>query len=203
VHKAWDYGVNSANHAGPWSRLAMMKHQKDATSGQGPASLNSARSARTPSVRRAATDEDALIRLGQRPLEEGAAGRTARRGVLHRLATSMKTQTIALLCIDIMDMIGTDYQVMGGPTHCCGTRRNCAPAIIERSAAWQQHINKLSQSKSGQVLAWCPSCVMQFSEKPCCRTIERPRRNAVDLMRSCAFPRHLDELGRSSKTAST
>jgi Fe-S oxidoreductase len=63
-----------------------------------------------------------------------------------------------------MDMIGTDYQVMGGPTHCCGTAQLRAGDVDTLGRFANNTINKLSQSKSGEVLAWCPSCVMQFGE---------------------------------------
>jgi len=76
----------------------------------------------------------------------------------------LKTPHIALLCLDIMDMIGTDYQVMGGPTHCCGTAQLRAGDIETLGRFANNTINKLSQSKSKTVLAWCPSCMMQFAE---------------------------------------
>jgi Fe-S oxidoreductase len=76
----------------------------------------------------------------------------------------LKTPHIALLCLDIMDMIGTDYKVMGGPTHCCGTAQLRAGDIDTLGRFANNTINKLSQSKTRKVLAWCPSCVMQFGE---------------------------------------
>jgi Fe-S oxidoreductase len=76
----------------------------------------------------------------------------------------LKTPHIALLCLDIMDAIGTDYKVMGGPTHCCGTAQLRAGDIDTLGRFANNTINKLSQSKSKTVLAWCPSCMMQFGE---------------------------------------
>jgi heterodisulfide reductase subunit D len=76
----------------------------------------------------------------------------------------LKTPHIALLCLDIMDMIGTDYKVMGGPTHCCGTAQLRAGDIDTLGRFANNTIQKLTQSKTRQVLAWCPSCVMQFGE---------------------------------------
>jgi hypothetical protein len=63
-----------------------------------------------------------------------------------------------------MDALGTNYKVMGGPTHCCGTGQLRAgdTETLARYAA--NTINKLKQSKTGEVLAWCPSCFVQFSE---------------------------------------
>lgn len=108
----------------------------------------------------------ALERLGQRPTHRaGTAERTELPDVVFYTGCNvLKTPHIALLCLDIMDALGTDYQVMGGPTHCCGVGQLRAgdPETSSRFAA--NTINKLSQSKTGQVLAWCPSCFVQFSE---------------------------------------
>jgi hypothetical protein len=60
--------------------------------------------------------------------------------------------------------MGTDYQVMGGPTHCCGTAQLRAGDIDTLGRFANNTIDKLSQSKSKTVLAWCPSCMMQFGE---------------------------------------
>jgi hypothetical protein len=53
---------------------------------------------------------------------------------------------------------------MGGPSHCCGVIQFRAGDIDTSSRFAGATVNKLSQSKSGQVLAWCPSCFVQFSE---------------------------------------
>jgi Fe-S oxidoreductase len=53
---------------------------------------------------------------------------------------------------------------MGGPTHCCGTSQLRAADTETLGRFANNTINKLSQSKSKTVLAWCPSCMMQFGE---------------------------------------
>ena len=35
----------------------------------------------------------------------------------------LKTPHIALLALDVMDRLGLSYQVMGGPSHCCGIQQ--------------------------------------------------------------------------------
>jgi Fe-S oxidoreductase len=70
-------------------------------------------------------------------------------------------------------MIGTDYQVMGGPTHCCGTAQLRAGDIDTLGRFANNTINKLTQSKTKQVLAWCPSC------KPSVRGRGRNRERAA------------------------
>jgi heterodisulfide reductase subunit D len=86
----------------------------------------------------------------------------------------LKTPHIALLALDIMDALGVTYQVMGGPSHCCGVMQ-LRPGDIEMSGRMGSNsIEKLSHSKSGQVISWCPSCYVQFTELTL-PTIERQR----------------------------
>ena len=44
----------------------------------------------------------------------------------------LKTPHIALLALDIMDALGIRYQVMGGPSHCCGVVQ-MRPGDVEMS----------------------------------------------------------------------
>src|SRR5215213_1713785 len=53
---------------------------------------------------------------------------------------------------------------MGGPSHCCGIIQFGAGDLDTSSRVSGNTLHKLSQSKTGQVLAWCPSCFVQFSE---------------------------------------
>jgi len=76
----------------------------------------------------------------------------------------LKTPHIALLALDIMDALGVTYQVMGGPTHCCGVMRLRAGDTETYGRVAEATINKLSQGKSGRVLSWCPSCHVQITE---------------------------------------
>jgi heterodisulfide reductase subunit D len=107
--------------------------------------------------------ESDLIRLGQRPGKEPPRNELPD-VVFYTGCNVLKTPHIALLCLDIMDEIGTDYQVMGGPTHCCGTSQLRAGDVDTLGRFANNTIDKLSQSKSKTVLAWCPSCVLQFGE---------------------------------------
>jgi heterodisulfide reductase subunit D len=76
----------------------------------------------------------------------------------------LRTPHLALLCLDIMDVLGIDYQVMGGPSHCCGILQLRAGDTDTSSRFAGNTISKLAQSKTGEVLSWCPSCFVQFSE---------------------------------------
>jgi heterodisulfide reductase subunit D len=109
---------------------------------------------------------EALERLGQKPTGRAAAddGGELPDVVFYTGCNVLKTPHIALLCLDIMDALGTSYQVMGGPTHCCGVIQLRTGDTETSSRFAGATIGKLAQSKTGQVISWCPSCFVQFSE---------------------------------------
>src|SRR5262245_53682515 len=161
--KACDYGVNP-RFLLTMARLSMMKADKEPADRRKAAVTQFRKLGEDVStLSRLQLSEDALIRLGQKPSK--APPRTDLPDVVFYTGCNvLKTPHIALLCLDIMDMIGTDYQVMGGPTHCCGTAQLRAGDVDTLGRFANNTINKLSQSKTGEVLAWCPSCMMQFGE---------------------------------------
>ena len=106
---------------------------------------------------------EVLERLGQKSASVGAPGEPPD-FVFYTGCNVLKTPHIALLALDIMDALGTRYQVMGGPSHCCGVVQ-MRPGDLEMSGRMGTNsIEKLSQSKSGHVISWCPSCQVQFTE---------------------------------------
>jgi heterodisulfide reductase subunit D len=118
-------------------------------------------------------DGEALERLGQKSASVSAPVE-APDFVFYTGCNVLKTPHIALLALDIMDALGISYQVMGGPSHCCGIMQ-LRPGDIEMSGRMGANsIEKLSHSKSGQVISWCPSCYVQFTELTL-PTIERQR----------------------------
>ncbi len=86
----------------------------------------------------------------------------------------LKTPHIALLALDIMDGLGASYEVMGGPTHCCGVQpmRSGDTATFGRVA--EATLDKMAASKTGQVVSWCPACHVNFTEQTL-PAIERTR----------------------------
>jgi heterodisulfide reductase subunit D len=106
-------------------------------------------------------DDDVLARLGQK-VTAGSAGDAAPDFVFYTGCNLLKTPHIALLALDIMDALGVSYKVMGGPTHCCGViqLRTGDTDVSANMAA--NTMGKLAQA--GQVLSWCPSCHVQFTE---------------------------------------
>ena len=76
----------------------------------------------------------------------------------------LKTPHIALLALDIMDVLGVSYQVMGGPSHCCGIVQLKSGDAEMSGRMGSSSMEKLSHSTSGQVITWCPTCYVQFTE---------------------------------------
>jgi len=107
--------------------------------------------------------EEALARLGQRPSQQPLRVELPD-VVFYTGCNVLRTPHIALLCLDILDALGVDYQIMGGPSHCCGIHQLRAGDTDTASRFAGNTISKLAQSKTGEVLAWCPSCFVQFSE---------------------------------------
>jgi heterodisulfide reductase subunit D len=102
----------------------------------------------------------------------------------------LKTPHIALLALDVMDALDVTYRVLGGPTHCCGVQQLRAGDTETLGRVAQTTLDKLAGSNTGQVLAWCPSCQVQFSEITL-PTIERMRGSRPFEM--TPFMRFLDE----------
>ncbi|HET7887398.1 MAG TPA: (Fe-S)-binding protein [Bradyrhizobium sp.] len=108
-------------------------------------------------------NDEVLVRLGQKSASVSTTTEPPD-FVFYTGCNVLKTPHIALLALDIMDRLGIRYQVMGGPSHCCGIV-HMRPGDVEMSGRMGTNsVDKLSQSKSGQVISWCPSCYVQFTE---------------------------------------
>jgi Fe-S oxidoreductase len=118
-------------------------------------------------------DGEVLERLGQKSASVSTPAE-APDFVFYTGCNVLKTPHIALLALDIMDALGITYQVMGGPSHCCGVMQLRAGDVEMSGRMGANSIEKLSHSKSGQVISWCPSCYVQFTETTL-PTIERQR----------------------------
>ena len=68
-----------------------------------------------PEQRNVTATHDARNALGLQPPREKAPD-----VVFYTGCNVLKTPHIALLCLDIFDLLGVDYEVMGGVGQCCG-----------------------------------------------------------------------------------
>jgi heterodisulfide reductase subunit D len=167
--KACDYGVNPRFMLA-MARAAMVKSKSESSDMRRRGVQDFRTLSRDVSMlSRMQLTPEMLQRLGQRTARKGdASPQTVEDGdpdfVFYTGCNVLKTPHIALLCLDILDALGARYRVMGGPTHCCGVLQLRAgdTETLGRFAA--STADKLSQSKSRQVLSWCPSCQVQFAE---------------------------------------
>jgi Fe-S oxidoreductase len=163
--KACDYGVN------PRFLLYMarveMAHEKDVAE-QRKNGITAFRTvARDVShISQIQLEDEVLARLGQgKPADKKTgAPKTPPDFVFYTGCNVLKTPHIALYALDIMDAIGITYEVMGGPTHCCGIVQMRMGDVATSGRVAENTVEKLSHSKTGQVISWCPSCQVQFNE---------------------------------------
>jgi Fe-S oxidoreductase len=76
----------------------------------------------------------------------------------------LKTPHIALLCLDVLDLLGVDYEVMGGPGQCCGVYQFREGDFDNTARVSYATIDGLAAAGTATVLSWCPSCQVQIGE---------------------------------------
>jgi heterodisulfide reductase subunit D len=194
--KACDYGVNPRFLLG-MARVAMAQAKNDVAA-QRRGGVESFRKVASDVTQLSRLQLDAVLlaRLGQgvkpraRPNSPPQAGEgtlvsppppagEGREGelpdfVFYTGCNVLKTPHIALLALDIMDALGASYEVMGGPSHCCGVLQIRTGDVATSGRMGENSIDKLAQSKSKQVVSWCPSCQVQLGETTL-PTLERMR----------------------------
>jgi Fe-S oxidoreductase len=170
--KACDYGVNPRFLLG-MARVAMAKSKDDAAT-QRRAGVEGFREVArgVNALSRLQLDDALLARLGQVP-KQNAPGELPD-FVFYTGCNVLKTPHIALMALDVMDALGISYEVMGGPTHCCGVQQLRAGDLMTFGRVAESTLDKLARSKTGEVLSWCPSCQVQFTEMTL-PTVEKTR----------------------------
>jgi heterodisulfide reductase subunit D len=76
----------------------------------------------------------------------------------------LKTPHIALLCLDVLDRLGTTYQVFGGPANCCGILQLRAGDPGGAARIGGNTVAGFAATGAPRVLTWCPTCNIQFGE---------------------------------------
>src|SRR5213080_2409437 len=151
--KACDYGVNPRFLLG-MARVAMARRKDEP---------GERRRHGVEGFRKVARE---VTHISQMQLSDGLLARLGQKGnaepdtppdfVFYTGCNVLKTPHIALLALDIMDAIGVTYQVLGGPSHCCGIVQMRTGDIDTAARVTENTMDKLARSKSGLVLAWCP-----------------------------------------------
>ncbi|PYM15341.1 MAG: (Fe-S)-binding protein [Candidatus Rokuibacteriota bacterium] len=76
----------------------------------------------------------------------------------------LKTPHIALLCLDVLDRLGTRYRVFGGPANCCGVIQFRAGDVRSSARVGVGTVNGFAGTGIPHVLTWCPTCNIQLGE---------------------------------------
>jgi heterodisulfide reductase subunit D len=191
--EACDYGVNP-RFLLHMARVALVRGKDDAVT-QRKNGVEGFRKVASDvkHISRLQLDDALLARLGQGA--QRPAADTAPDFVFYTGCNVLKTPHIALLALDIMDAIGARYEVMGGPTHCCGVQpmRSGDTATFGRVA--ESTLDKMAASKTKQVVSWCPACHVNFTEQTL-PAVEKTRgAKPFDMTPFTLFIRnHLDRL---------
>jgi heterodisulfide reductase subunit D len=167
--KACDYGVNPRFLLG-MARVAMARHQNEPSAQRKQGVDGFRKVAREVAhISQMQLDDQLLARLGQKPGANALQASDAELAappdfVFYTGCNVLKTPHIALTALDIMDTLGVTYQVLGGPSHCCGVVQMRSGDVATSGRFAEATMDKLARSKSGQVVSWCPSCHTQFTE---------------------------------------
>ena len=108
-------------------------------------------------------NDEVLERLGQKSAAVVATADEPPDFVFYTGCNVLKTPHIALLALDIMDRLGIRYQVMGGPSHCCGVVQLRPGDLNVRTDGNQEHRETLA-FEIRRSDSWCPSCYVEFTE---------------------------------------
>ncbi|MGH7334749.1 MAG: heterodisulfide reductase-related iron-sulfur binding cluster [Candidatus Rokuibacteriota bacterium] len=92
--------------------------------------------------------------------EEGLAPEV----VMYLGCNVLKTPHIALLCLDVLDRLGTRYAVFGGPANCCGVLQFRAGDTATAGRVGGRTVAGFAATGAPRVLTWCPTCNIQLGE---------------------------------------
>lgn len=162
--KACDYGVNP-RFLLTMARVAMAR-AKDEPQQRRKAGIDTFRlvARDVTQLSRMQLTQGELARLGQDPSVQPDESAELPDVVFYTGCNVLKTPHIALLALDIMDAAHVSYRVMGGPSHCCGVGQMRNGDVESSGRFGESTMDKLAKSKSGKVLAWCPTCLVQFND---------------------------------------
>jgi hypothetical protein len=77
----------------------------------------------------------------------------------------LRTAHMAETLNDILDHMGLDHALLGGPSHCCGSVHTASGLREVADNMLQRTMDKFDQFKPEQLLYWCPSCDDHLSQR--------------------------------------
>jgi len=112
-----------------------------------------------------------LSRLQLSPEELARVSRKARPAdapapdlVFYTGCNVLRTPHIVLLCLDILDRLDVNYEVYGGPSDCCGIIQMRVGDAPNAGRQGERTVDRFFGTGAPEVLAWCPTCQIQFGE---------------------------------------
>ena len=106
---------------------------------------------------------DLLLKLGQIRAEtdEGTGTPDV---IFYTGCNVLKTPHIVLLCLDVLDALGVDYRVHGGPSYCCGVYHFAAGDSEGFAKMSTNTVERFANSGADEIVSWCPSCQVNLGE---------------------------------------
>jgi Fe-S oxidoreductase len=77
----------------------------------------------------------------------------------------LRTPHIVFNVMDILDVMGIDYEVLGGVNNCCGIVHFRTQGDLESGDRVEHHtLRRFAALQPQKVLTWCPSCQLHLGE---------------------------------------
>lgn len=77
----------------------------------------------------------------------------------------LRTPNLLFNAMSVLDALGVNYEVMGGPASCCGIVQSKWEGDLARGGrVSEQTLHKFGEFKPERVLNWCPSCQVYLTE---------------------------------------
>ena len=76
----------------------------------------------------------------------------------------LRTPHLVFNVMDILDALGLEYEVMGGPGHCCGVYHFHEGDLATYAKVAGHTYGRFAAAGAKRVLSWCPSCTKQLGE---------------------------------------
>jgi len=76
----------------------------------------------------------------------------------------LKTPHILVLCLEVLQQIGATYEVIGGPSACCGINQFRSGDGETSGRAGLGTLDQIERIGAQTKLSWCASCQSQFDE---------------------------------------
>jgi heterodisulfide reductase subunit D len=106
---------------------------------------------------------------------------------------ALRTPHVLLNAMQILDALDVNYEVAGGPTHCCGIAQTRTEGEVKAGGKMLSSTTvRFADSGASKVLSWCPSCQLQMTE-----TFDGFESQPFDLEHISGFlAGYAEELGR-------